>query len=273
MRIVTLIENTKGNKDCCYEHGLSLYIETQQNKILFDTGASGIFTKNAELSDIDLQQVNRCVLSHGHYDHTGGVLAFHEINKDAKIYMSQYADREFYHKDEKEERYIGVDKKILTLPQMEYTNGNMELDEEMYLFTGVKGTKLWPKGNRALVEKRGDSFIPDEFLHEQYLVLTEKNKKVLISGCAHKGIVNIMEEYRTLFHGDPDVVISGFHLRNKEGYTKEEVENIEQIANVLLTYNTKFYTGHCTGEEPYEIMKKIMGDQLEYLHSTDEVFL
>ena len=123
----------------------------------------------------------------------------------------------------------------------------------------------------------GDDFVQDEFDHEQYLVITEEKtdkasgepiiKKVLISGCAHNGILNILEHYHSLYGAYPNVAISGFHMKKKNGYTDEDITTIKETAMRLSKLPTKFYTGHCTGEEPYEMMKEIMGEQLEYVYS------
>ena len=85
------------------------------------------------------------------------------------------------------------------------------------------------------------------------------------------GILNILSRYKELYGAEPDAVFSGFHMRKKEGYTEEDVKTIKEIAWELTKWNTKFFTGHCTGEEPYRMMKEIMGEQLVYVHSGDEV--
>ena len=87
MRIINLIENTKGCRDCLFEHGLSFYAETGKHRILVDTGASDAFIRNAARLEVDLKQVDMVILSHGHYDHAGGIPAFHRINPGAVIYM------------------------------------------------------------------------------------------------------------------------------------------------------------------------------------------
>lgn len=89
MKIVTLVENICGNDLCGCEHGLSLYVETEHHKLLLDTGASDLFFENAKKLDIDLCQVDTVILSHGHYDHGGGILKFVEINPHATIYMQK----------------------------------------------------------------------------------------------------------------------------------------------------------------------------------------
>ena len=95
---------------------------------------------------------------------------------------------------------------------------------------------------------------------------------VLVSGCAHNGVINILEHYKMLYGDAPDVMISGFHMMKSSEYTEEEITAIEETARICNGLKTKFYTGHCTGETAFEIMKKIMGDQLQYLHTGDEIF-
>lgn len=114
MRIVTLIENTPGDPRCACEHGLSLYLETHDHRLLMDTGSTGAFADNAEALGIDLTRVDTVVLSHGHYDHAGGLLRFAALNPGAPIYLQAGADGDFYHGD----RYIGIDKAITALPQV-----------------------------------------------------------------------------------------------------------------------------------------------------------
>ena len=76
MNVISLIENTTHDRNLYAEHGLSLYLETRQHKVLFDTGASGRFADNAGKLGISLAEVDTLILSHGHYDHTGGILRF-----------------------------------------------------------------------------------------------------------------------------------------------------------------------------------------------------
>lgn len=271
MRIVNLIENTEGSKECLFEHGLSFYIETKKHKLLVDTGATEAFLQNAEKLGVDLKQVDTVILSHGHYDHSGGLLAFAALNPDAGILMQKSAGEKYYHKNDALEKYIGIDPEILKLSQVDFIEGNEKVDDEISIFSNVTGRKLWPSGNRELKVKKEEGFCQDEFLHEQYLVLSENEKRILISGCAHNGILNILEKYREIYGEDPDAVISGFHMRKKSGYTGEDLEIIRRIAEELKKTDTMFYTGHCTGEIPFEIMKEIMGQQLVYVHSGDEI--
>lgn len=278
MKIITLMENTQNDPSILAEHGLSVYIETKNHKILSDCGCTDAFMKNAALLGVDLTAVDSVFLSHGHYDHSGGILPFTEVNVNAPIYMQEKAVLPYYHKTETEERYIGINTAIADLPQMKLLNGDVVIDEELAIFSNVTGRELWPKGNLALKKKVGNDFVQDEFDHEQYLIVSEKcndvvdkesltTKKVLISGCAHNGILNILEHYHSLYASYPDVVISGFHMKKKTEYTEEDIATIRETAKRLQQLPTTFYTGHCTGDIPFQIMKEIMGEQLVYAYS------
>ena len=113
MRIVNLIENTEGRSECLYEHGLSFYIETEGHKTLLDLGQTDNSLRNAESLRVDLKSVDTVVLSHGHYDHSGGIIPFTKINDHAVIYMQSSAGGDYYADDGKmagddRYRYIGL---------------------------------------------------------------------------------------------------------------------------------------------------------------------
>lgn len=267
MKIVNLMEDTPGISGCKHEHGLSFYIETKGHKLLLDTGATGIFLENAKQLGVDLTQVDTVILSHGHYDHSGGILAFTKINPTAKIYLQRNAGEDYYNLRDGNEKYIGIDKEILKLPQVQILDGNCRVDEELFLFTNITGRKYWAKSNLILKKKDGDTFLQDTFDHEQCLVITQEDEQILLSGCAHNGILNILEAYGSYFEKQPVMAISGFHMMKKDAYDEEEVRIIEDTARELKKYNTVFYTGHCTGQKAFELMKPIMGEQLVLLHS------
>ena len=273
MKIITLMENIAKDDTIRAEHGLSLHIETNRHTLLSDCGCTDAFIENAATLSVDLGKVDSVFLSHGHYDHAGGILPFTALNPEATIYMQEKALLPYYHKTESVERYIGIDPAIGALPQLRTLNGDIVIDGELSLFTNVTGRKLWPKGNLELKKKVGDDFLQDEFDHEQYLVITEDSKKVLISGCAHNGILNILDHYHSLYSSYPDAVISGFHMKKKDRYTDDDIATIKETAGKLSELPTKFYTGHCTGEEPFEMMKGIMGEQLSYVYSGSVITL
>ena len=91
MRIINLIENTEGKAGCAAAHGLSFYIETAKHKLLVDLGPSAETLTNAETLGVDLKQIDTVILSHGHYDHSGGILPFAALNPTAAIYLQKTA--------------------------------------------------------------------------------------------------------------------------------------------------------------------------------------
>ena len=109
MRIINLMEDTDGKNGCLYEHGLSFYIETNHHKLLLDTGASEATLENAKKLGIDLTRVDTVILSHGHYDHSGGIMAFAKLNPKAKIYLQRSAGFDYYNLKENKEKYIDND--------------------------------------------------------------------------------------------------------------------------------------------------------------------
>ena len=269
MRIITLMENTPGAPGCVHEHGLSLYIRTPRHRLVLDTGATGAFADNAAALGIDLTTVDTVVLSHGHYDHAGGLLRMAELAPGAPIWIRQGAGQDFYHG----EKYIGMDKGILALPQVRFVQADLRLDEELFLFGGITGRRYWPQSNLALRVMQNGLPVQDNFAHEQCLVVEAEGKRVLLSGCAHNGILNILDRYTEIFGGDPDVVVSGFHMKKGTDYTPEEWQVIEDTAHALLEHKCLFYTGHCTGRPAQERMQQIMGDRLRSLHSGEELAL
>lgn len=264
MKIVTLVENTCGHEACIAEHGLSLYIETEKHKLLLDAGQTDAVVKNADVLGIDLSAVDTVILSHGHYDHSGGILPFSQINHTAQIIMQKKAVEPHYNV----ERYIGIDKAILDLPNVRLIEGDVQLDDELFLFSGITGRRCYPQGNRKLSRIENGVQVPDDFAHEQCLVITQNDRHWLLSGCSHNGILNILDRYRELFDSEPDYVITGFHMMKKDGeHTEEEKTVITQTAQELSKLNAVFYSGHCTGIPAFELMKEIMGDKLIALHS------
>lgn len=272
MLIKTLAENTSSSEAFGCEHGLSLYIETKQHKLLFDTGASALFAKNAAKMEVDLSKVDIVVLSHGHYDHGGGLSAFLNLNHHAKVYMNHKAFGDHYaNRPNYEKKYVGLDKTLLPNDRFVWVEDHLVIDDELELFSGVQGMKLNPSGNKDLFRKVDGAFEPDDFSHEQNLVIRENGNIVIIAGCAHRGIVNIIEHFIAANNLRPTHVIGGFHLYNRSADTYEEPGIISEIGSNLLHTGAMFYTCHCTGVKAYERLKTMMADKVSYLSTGSQI--
>ena len=248
MKIISLVENTSSDPlyDC--EHGLSLYIETDSHKILFDMGQSDLFYKNACKLGIDLSLCDIAVLSHGHYDHGGGLSTFLKINTIATVYVSKHAFG-IYHNGDK---YIGLDVSLKNSDRIVFVDDMLSIDENLTLYSCNDREKEFDLGSFSLSKKIDGVLFDDDFLHEQYLLINDR-KKVLISGCSHKGILDITRWF------SPDVLIGGFH------FSKLKLDDtLKSYAAYLDSFDTEFYTCHCTGVEQYEFMCRYMR-KLHYL--------
>ncbi len=277
MRILNLVENESGASGCEAAHGLSFYVETKNHKLLFDSSPGDVVIRNAKMLGVDLPAVDTVILSHGHYDHSGGILPFVELNPRAKIYMQQNAGGEYYAFDGEDKgfRYIGIDKKILSLTQVQLLKGDTKIDDELQVFIVDNRAFPLPSTNKRLRELCNRQYIQDEFHHEQNLLLTAAGKRILFCGCAHNGILNVMETLERKFGpaSTPDLVIGGFHLMKRTEFSEADTAEVTEIANRLRAYKAHFATCHCTGLPVFNQMKEIMGDQLSYVRSGDEVLV
>ena len=250
MKITALLENTTRRTDMKTEHGLSLYIEAENLNILFDMGQSSNFAENANTLGIDLKKADFAVLSHGHYDHGGGLSEFLKINDRAPIFIHRDAFLPHYNGTEK---YIGLDPAFANHPRIIFTDHDYAFSPFATLSSCNQKERTYRFGAFGLTEKIGEIWIEDDFRHEQYLFMEENGKRILFSGCSHKGIEDIVSWF------SPDVLIGGFH------FSKMPLdEALRETAKRLNTYPTEFYTCHCTGEAQYLFMKNEM-PRLHYL--------
>ena len=265
MKLTVIVDNETAGS-CGAEHGLSLYLEACGQKLLFDTGQSGLFERNAEKLGISLDAVDICVLSHGHYDHGGGLPRFLEINTRAGVYMRKEAFGSYFaERGAGGTEYIGIDESLKCSGRITAVEEDREIAQGLFLFSGVRGERLRSRSNDVLLSCREGVLRHDSFLHEQNLLITEGGKRILVTGCAHRGIANILERAVELAGGPMDAVVGGFHLSNIAAGSCEPEETIDGIAAYLLAFPTKYYTCHCTGRTAYEMLKERMGESIRYI--------
>ncbi len=280
MKIVCLMENTSCYKDMEVQHGLSFYVEWKNKKILFDTGASSRFLNNAQKRNVDLSGVDTVILSHGHYDHSGGLKGFLEQNNNAAVYMREKALEPHFSIRENQVSYIGIPSAVMEQlkspsgkSQLHFTKEWERLEDGCFLFSGVTENRLYSEGNDGLLMQDGKDYVKDDFLHEQNLILEEDGKLVLFSGCSHSGVINIIEKCKQLIGKEPDILIGGFHFKKPEIDGSIDTKFAEKMGEVLQSYHTKYYTCHCTRIEYYQYLKQKMGEQINYIGAGDRLEL
>lgn len=264
MKIVTLLENTSRRPGLAAARGLSLYVETAANKVLFDMGPDASFLENARALGVDLSAVDIAVLSHGHSDHGGGLAAFCGINPRTNIYLRREALGAYYAVlPGQEPGYIGLPRMAATLSGRFVFTGERETPGAgLTLFSDVEDDRSLRAVAPKLQEKTGTGFRPDGFAHEQHLLVEEGGKAALLAGCGHLGIVNTLRAAKRHLGRAPDVVFGGFHLFELRPDAPESQALIAATAAELAEGDTVYYTGHCTGEWAYERLKETLGDRL-----------
>lgn len=257
-----LIENKTDNPGIMAEHGLSIYIEACGKKILFDAGATDLLISNAKKMDVDLSDVDFAVISHGHYDHTGGFPAFCKINENCPIYIHKNAFRESYGlKDGKldghnsgirwneEERGYINDRLI-------FTDNALKISEDIYITGTISCEKDFKPTEEFFFEDEHGRIVKDDMSHEQCLVIRQPEGLYIFSGCSHTGVISALNVSKTMFPGEKvAVLVAGMHLFST---TKEERARV--VKQIVDEHMECVMPVHCTGIEAICDLKAKLGD-------------
>lgn len=262
MKLTVLMENCAAGP-VSSAHGLSLFVETAGHRILFDSGPDGaLLLQNAAALGVSLASADLAVLSHGHYDHAGGLEAFLTENTHAPLCLRRAAllPHSCIRADGSAED-IGVSPALAARfsARLHFTEPLERLAADLTLFSDERGTAL-RAGSFAAFRAGGAH---DSFADEQNLLIRENGLLVLLAGCAHRGIVNILDRAAQLGSRAPDAVFAGFHLTRPGTGTDEPESLIRAVGERLAAYpDTVYYTGHCTGTRPYQILEEYLPDRL-----------
>ena len=266
MRVTSLVENHSSREDCGCIHGLSLDIVTEKHHLLFDVGPNALFLENAKALGIDVSTADLCFLSHGHYDHGGGLELFCKRNERAKVLVAKGAFEPHAVLEDGNYTEIGVLPRVQLAYPDRFMTVSGSLDAELFVFSDIRGEDYVTAASKSLLEKTETGYQPDRFFHEQNLIVTASGVRVLFAGCAHRGIVNILRRGEEIVGGELDYVFSGFHLTNPVLNIDEPRELIEAVGRELAARKkTQYVTGHCTGDRPYEILSEMLQGRLSLM--------
>jgi 7,8-dihydropterin-6-yl-methyl-4-(beta-D-ribofuranosyl)aminobenzene 5'-phosphate synthase len=278
MKLLTLIENTAASDKLYIEHGLSFYIEHKDEKILFDTGASGLFAKNAQRMLIDLKKLDAAVLSHNHNDHTGGLDTLLGYQPSIKIYAKKAVLNGFFKKTGVFRIPIGLGAEYFEKRAENFVlfNNFQQLADGLFLMSNeVFGECVTDK---TLLMKKDGKAVHDDYEHELFMVVFPSGEPedgiVVISSCSHAGVVNILNTVRNTWEGAPILgFVGGIHLTANGGKKLlASFEEIEKIAAEIKAMDIgQIYVCHCTGQKGYERFKIHLGDQVQYLRAGEEL--
>ncbi|PZP37919.1 MAG: MBL fold hydrolase [Shewanella oneidensis] len=281
MKLTALVDNTRldSRPDLAVERGLSFHVETMGSQILFDTGSSNSFCENAALMNISIQDVDLAVISHRHHDHCNGTTHFIERNSKAKIYLKDCEDKNYRFKAFGFKNDVGINKELLknASERLVFVEHTTEILPNIFIVTEISHKYEKPKGNRYLYTQSENGYENDTFDHELVLVVKESDGLIVFTGCAHSGVLNMVETAIELFPNHRiKAVVGGFHLVglplfNSIGGTKQDIRAIGQA---LSHYPIdKLYTGHCTGMKAFGLLKEVLGDRLEHLPTGRSVLI
>ena len=266
MKVTVLMENTAVlGCGLTPEHGLSLYIEHRERKLLLDAGSSGKFADNAQALGVDLSAVELAALSHGHYDHADGLRRFFQVNDHAKVFLRPGAAGPYFARDPDAYRFIGIGRDIWENARDRFAevDGVYPLTEGGWLVPETVHDPAFAGQAADLLFKRGeDDFIPDDYRHEQSLVLEGERGLAVFNSCSHGGIVNIVRGVLEQFPGKRVfAVVGGFHMFGRlDSGMNCAPEYVFRVADALKELGVEeIYTGHCTGETALELLKERFG--------------
>lgn len=201
--------------------GFACFIEGTEKTILFDTGTKGdILLHNVDKLKVNLKGVDLVLLSHFHEDHTGGIWTFLKENSDVSVYMPASFPKDFAEKIQKKKAQVVTVK------------GPIEICQDVHL-TGEMGKQII----------------------EQSLILNTSKGLVLITGCAHPGIVDTIKRAKEILNKNVYLVFGGFHLLQHSASQLEEI--IGQFKDLGVQ---KVGATHCTGDKAIEMFKEAYGD-------------
>jgi 7,8-dihydropterin-6-yl-methyl-4-(beta-D-ribofuranosyl)aminobenzene 5'-phosphate synthase len=261
IKITTLIENNPDDLgQLLFEHGLSLYIEADGKKILFDTGQSGDFIENANSLDKSLEALDFCIISHGHYDHSGGIERFvSESCKKPVFFVGEEFFRPKYKRaDVSDYKYIGnsIEEDFFVKNQISLKKVKEDmvyLTDRILLFHHFSEYTDYEKRNDKFYVKGRKDYIPDDFADEISMGIISEKGLVVIVGCSHFGIVNILKTIAHKVALPIYAVIGGTHLIDAgEDRMQKTIDAFCEMNIQLLAVS------HCTGENGICLMKEKM---------------
>lgn len=268
MKITTLIENKNtGNEMLLCEHGLSLLIETHGKRLLFDTGATGAFVENAAALGVDLGRLDAVIISHAHYDHSGGVKRFlGTVPAGVHFLLGEDYFKPKYKQTAEGVRYIGssFEKEDLhnAAARLSQVSATTALGQGIYLVKNFTRTYAFEPLNPNFVLPHGDGWQIDPFWDELALAIETRRGLVVVAGCSHCGVANLLSAVSATFQRPVVGVIGGSHL------VEADYARITKTITAFKKIGLKqCWLSHCTGEIAGERFAEAFGKNYKENHT------
>ena len=273
-KITILTDNYVRRRGLLAEHGLSFWIEDGADKVLFDAGQTDVYLHNAHCLRIDVFQAHAIILSHGHYDHTGGLAYLPEAARWPRVFVHPDA---FVPKFEKTGdplapyQAIGIPWQINMPAHLErrlmFNTKTMQVGEHLFILTEILQATDYEEPSAALMVKKNEQMIIDDLHDEQVLVCQWQQGLVVVLGCGHRGVVNSLESVRLLFPDQPIYsIIGGMHL--EKANKNRLMKTIDYFQKLDIK---KIIPLHCTGQQVIWQMKRELDDRVLVCCAGDEI--
>ena len=275
MKIHILTDNRTKKRGFLAEHGLSIFIEHENANVLFDTGQSDVYCRNAARMGVDLNKTDCVVLSHGHYDHCGGLIHFPKSDRFPKIYAHEtaFAKRYALNPDGQTYREIGIpwslDDNVVLKNSMAFTQGNKLIAPHIMLCGEIPSTVAFEGVPQGFYVGSEEEKTTDIMKDEQMLIFVNDQSLCIFLGCSHPGVVNCLNYAVKLFPGRKiNALVAGMHL---DSITPLRLQMT--IQTMLDLDIQKVIPLHCTGIFAICEMKRLLEDRCFSLCSGDSLEL
>ncbi len=261
--VTILVDNNRSLDHLHAEHGFSAWIETGGKSILFDTGQSDLFLENAKNLEMDIERADMLILSHGHYDHTGGISSFLRRNRTCEVYCHpEVFIPRYSRKPDGSSKHIGISEETALalheiIDRIHWVNTPMFISQDV----GITG----PIPRVCSFEDTGGDFFldpqsshPDPISDDVAMWVNTSQGLVIITGCCHSGVVNTIDYTRKIsgrdtIHG----ILGGLHLLHAS------TDRLEKTArNPAMISCRDIIPCHCTGDEPVSYLRSALGEKV-----------
>lgn len=259
MKIVALMDNMASeHRALTAEHGLSFFVDTGESQLVFDCGSTDNPLKNAEKLNISFERVDTVVISHGHYDHGGGFRQAASVIQPKILVTGKGFFEEKYAYNGETMTYLGTGFDRAFLEQKEIAHvachDLYQIDSKSYVVGRFDRTHVFEQiPNRFVLLKEGD-IVPDLFTDEVCLVIDTATGLVVVVGCAHPGIMNMLTSIHQRFQKKICAVFGGTHLMEAD---EERIEETLREMKALGVERT--YMSHCSGEKAILMARETEG--------------
>jgi 7,8-dihydropterin-6-yl-methyl-4-(beta-D-ribofuranosyl)aminobenzene 5'-phosphate synthase len=275
IKLTIIIDNYVRSSGLRAEHGWSIMIENGNEKILFDTGASSLILNNMRYLGFEPRTIDKIFISHGHYDHTGGL---YDITKEAGKKIEIIAHENIFEKKYKvttrlRKKYIGIPyskkKYIENGAEFIFGRDSIRISENIYSLGEIERTVKFEKPELNMIKKKNGIYMNDSLIDDTGIIIETLRGNVLITGCAHRGIINMIKQAQRLSGKDSFfAIIGGLHLFNKDKKYMDKV--ISELRKISID---RIIPSHCTGYNGYFEIKKEFGPKCEFGYAGKEIIL